>query len=640
MEGAQLRRKGHRRVGVAWCTRVLCATPVRLFARRMRRGRNVGAHLSPGREAKRARTKEGDMVLSSPPPNHGQVPRDELVRLLAQAARAIGCEDAAKELERHQGVVMEDEDVALLRQAVVGADWDEAERLVDRLSTGTHARRAHLALRMQEFAELLQDDRADEAVLCLRERVSKMRPSRPPLYETNGLTKTRTQTNGKGTRLQEDDVVAEASTDEGFDVKLRAMASCVALARRKEELLDALCRARVLAAGVDASRDDQRRETLVRVQRALPRGTMLPDRRLETLLCDARRFAIDRCTYHNVEESEVSLLEEHVCRKEDVLPTRQVAVLEAHRDEVWHVQFSHDGTKLASASKDGSACVWHLERDACPPRAVLAHRLEGHVLPLSYVSWSPDDRWLVTAANDGRVKLWRAEDGECVRTMQDQTEQVTSCAWMPDGSAFVSGGVDKRTCMWDLHGQIICKWEGNRVSDLCTVQPRGRGASLVRACTDKQVLVYDFETQKERAIHECEGVSSLCASKDGRHLLVHLPSSKIHLWDLSQPTMPTQPCREFVAETSKSGRYVIRPCFGGVNDLFVVSGSEDSQIYLWNRSNGVQLDVLPGHAGTVNAVHWNPTDPYLFASASDDHTVRLWGLPARPDWDVVSWPDG
>lgn len=606
-------------------------------ARRMRRGRSGETRTSQEREAKRARTTRGDMVRSQPPPSSVHVPHEELVRLLAQAARAIGCEDAAQVLEEHQGVAMEEQDVAELRHAVARADWHEAERLVDQLASGAHARCAHLALRMQEFVELLLEGRAEQAVACLRDRVAKMRPARRPAHETNGAS---TKSDVLA-RLDVDDVIVDASTDEGFDAKLRAMSFCVALAKRKELLLDALRRARVLAADADASVDVQRRATLARVQRALPRGTMLPDRRLEALLCDARRHAIAKCAYHNVQESEVSLLVDHVCRKEDVLPTRQVAVLDGHRDEVWHVQFSHDGTKLATASKDGSACVWRLERDARPPRAVLAHRLEGHVLPLSYVSWSPDDRWLVTAANDGRVKLWRAEDGTCVRTMQDQSEQVTSCAWMPDGSAFVSGGVDKRTCMWDMQGQILHKWEGNRVSDLCTVQAAGGGAVLVRACTDKQVLVYDFETQRERAIHESEGVSSLCASRDGRHLLVHLPSSKIHLWDLAHGSAAsTSPRREFVAETSKSGRYVIRPCFGGVDDLFVVSGSEDSQIYVWNRDTGALLDVLPGHAGTVNAVHWNPAVPHLFASASDDHTVRLWGLPKHVEWDVSTWPDG
>ena len=78
---------------------------------------------------------------------------------------------------------------------------------------------------------------------------------------------------------------------------------------------------------------------------------------------------------------------------------------------------------------------------------------------------------------------------------------------------------------------------------------------------------------------------------------------------------------------------MIRSVFGGCNEAFVVSGSEDSQIYIWHRHNASLLEVLPGHSGTVNAVAWNPRDPYMLASASDDQTVRVWGVPraaARP----------
>jgi WD40 repeat protein len=84
------------------------------------------------------------------------------------------------------------------------------------------------------------------------------------------------------------------------------------------------------------------------------------------------------------------------------------------------------------------------------------------------------------------------------------------------------------------------------------------------------------------------------------------------LWDLNK--------REKISKFQghKQLMNVIKCFFGGVNENLVICGSEDYFIYIWNRDKGDLLSKLEGHTQTVNCVHWNPTNPYIFASASDD----------------------
>lgn len=58
---------------------------------------------------------------------------------------------------------------------------------------------------------------------------------------------------------------------------------------------------------------------------------------------------------------------------------------------------------------------------------------------------------------------------------------------------------------------------------------------------------------------------------------------------------------------------------------FVVTGSRDKTIRIWDCQTGQCLKTLTGHDNWIRALVFHPTGKFLL-SASDDKTIRIWDL--------------
>jgi WD40 repeat protein len=100
--------------------------------------------------------------------------------------------------------------------------------------------------------------------------------------------------------------------------------------------------------------------------------------------------------------------------------------LEGHSDRVNAVQFSPDGGKLASASRDDSVMLWD------PSTGAHLHTLEGHSGGVTAVRFSPDGGKLASAARDKTIMVWDLNRNLPIKTI-DVKEYVTDLAFSADG---------------------------------------------------------------------------------------------------------------------------------------------------------------------------------------------------------------
>jgi WD40 repeat protein len=118
--------------------------------------------------------------------------------------------------------------------------------------------------------------------------------------------------------------------------------------------------------------------------------------------------------------------------------------LEGHSDEVGSVAFSHDSTKLVSASRDMTIKVWDTSSGAC------LQTLEGHSSYVSSVAISHDSTKLTSASWDETVKVWDASSGACLQTLKGHSSHVNSVAFSHDSTKLASASSDDTVKVWDV----------------------------------------------------------------------------------------------------------------------------------------------------------------------------------------------
>ncbi|KAM0948637.1 putative transcription factor WD40-like family [Dioscorea sansibarensis] len=507
-----------------------------------------------------------DMVGSK-----GLIKKVEFVRIIAKALYSLGYERTGALLEEESGIHLHSAAVKLFRKQVLDGNWDGSVAALQKigLSDDNILRSASFKILERKFLELVEKDRVMDAINTLRYEIAPLNIDKKRMHEL-----------------------------------------CTCMISPSQRGLLGFC-------NLSGEPTNSRLELLQELLKLLPPSVMIPERRLEHLVEQALNVQRNACYLHNALDSSLSLYVDHHCGK-DQIPSRTAQVLQAHNDEVWFVQFSNNGRFLASSSTDKTAIVWEVHEDG---EVLLKHTLNGHDRTVTMAAWSPDDKQLLTCGLEENVRRWDVHTGNCLHIYGKSGLGLISCGWFPDGEHFFTGVSDKTTCMWDLDGKELECWKGQRTTKTSDMAVTKDGKRIIILCRERVILLLDKETKLEQLIEEDQIITSFSLSKDDKYLLVNLINQEIHLWSILE-----DPELVIKYRGHKRSRFLVTSCFGGFEQAFVASGSEDSQVYIWHRNSGDLIWALPGHTGVVNCVSWNPTNPHMLASASDDCTIRIWGV--------------
>ena len=128
---------------------------------------------------------------------------------------------------------------------------------------------------------------------------------------------------------------------------------------------------------------------------------MIPEHRLAVLLDQQKQSQVARCLYHNPGRPP-SLFADHMCDRSQ-FPLKTCVELSQNRGEVWCLEFSPNGKKLAAGGADTAVVIYDTSS------FVVRHILRGHTMGIVQVVWSPNNQYLVTCSKDHTARVWDME---------------------------------------------------------------------------------------------------------------------------------------------------------------------------------------------------------------------------------------
>jgi WD40 repeat protein len=325
------------------------------------------------------------------------------------------------------------------------------------------------------------------------------------------------------------------------------------------------------------------------------------------------------------------------------------------------------GDRLAVSAGGGSVAREILTRTGRPRRT-----LGGHDGPVRAVELSPDGRLALTSAGGRIVRIWNASTGQLISALSSES-QISQALFAPDGSSVLTLSGGGPATLWNMDGSPRAVVRGP-TDPVVRAGFSSDGAHVL--ATDRHGRVWLWQTASgSDAVPLLAGPGPLWLpstfSPDGRLVLTVDPSGNARVWDASSGTRVSKP-RGLVTKGSFSpdGKLVVttpgpalRPDVARVWDsstgrqrfalasrgqvldaefnadgTLIATASADHTIRLWSSSTGNLVDVLRGHTSAVFTASFDPSGRFLVSSA-DDSTVRVWDAASgRSLWSLTYDP--
>jgi WD40 repeat protein len=200
-------------------------------------------------------------------------------------------------------------------------------------------------------------------------------------------------------------------------------------------------------------------------------------------------------------------------------------------DQVSSLSFSADGKLLAVGANETGPSVWDV---------ISMQRKWRYTNHPAKPRWpariSPDGRWLlVDNARGNGAGIWKVKSGEFHRALLDHKGDVTSLAFVGDGSRAITGSVDKTARIWNVATGTVTHVLIGHTGAVRATAASADGRLVVTASDDRTIRLWNSTTGELQCIGTLDTpgvVESLAYAPNGVLLATGLSDRTVQVWRL------------------------------------------------------------------------------------------------------------
>jgi len=350
--------------------------------------------------------------------------------------------------------------------------------------------------------------------------------------------------------------------------------------------------------------------------------------------------------------------------------------LHPHEGCVNTVQWNPSGTLLVSGGDDVKLNIWNVEKQRVIVSIPTSH--SGNIFCCKFLPETNDSR-LVSCAADGILNVYDVNYAQssytAIHRFNNHSEMTHKLALEPHNPNIIISSSQDGTCrQFDLReattrncSSILVDWShlespGHRghskavaihsvdlnpvntnfmivgggdyfirLYDRRMNQPNSPSLKCLKVFAPQRLIEKNERLEEQNRFFMPTHITGVRYNYSGTEIIGTFSGDSIYMFDVeAEGTKDAQSdeivVNEYVQSYSghRNTRTVKEVNFLGPRHEYILSGSDDGNVFIWEKDSGQIVHCAKGDKHVVNCLDLHPVYPLMFASSGIDYDIKIW----------------